>query len=162
MCAIIFSCIFFYGAVIYAVDGWALWRGEPRELMRKIVQEHQALLLESVSLSKGEYFKRENAADRRKIPAFRIKDIRSIDGRSDDGSVAFYFPWTSSIIEGSIKLEYRPDNTFPEPYYGYDWLLVSHTEDTWRWEGGGTNGKGYVAIECFAENWFYVEEYLPT
>ena len=42
------------------------------------------------------------------------------------------------------------------------WQLVNSTERTWRWEGGGIDGSGYIYIEYLCDRWYYVEVFYPT
>ena len=153
------AVIIVIACILYRMDEWAACLGTPKDAMRNIFQKHQAFLLEAALRSEEEYISGKTNGFEVKWSAFSSVRIRVY--RYNNGDVSFTFPWSYSMPEGSIHLEYIPDDTF-DAWYLETMSLVSHQDDTWRWEGGGISGNGYCTVERFAPNWFYVETYLPT
>ena len=161
---ILYLALSFAAAASSAVDEFVPWRGEPREQVRELVQEQQAFLLETVPLVRGESLFRSKVEDMERIPAFHIDGIYWVDGRSKDGSVAFHLSRPFSVpLEGSSMLIYDPGDAVHERYARFckSMPLLSQTEDTWHWEGGGLGGSGHTIVHRIAGNWFYVETYIP-
>lgn len=132
------------------------------DTMRSIVQQEQETLLEAVASMKGKFVPDGGVRSEAIKKVLRIKQISYIDGRNEDGIVTFTL--LSKIMEGSVTLKYIPNDVFElsETIQSLQLPLVSQTENTWRWEGLGMEGRGYIDVERLAEKWFYVETYWPT
>jgi len=76
-----------------------------------------------------------------------------------EGYASFFFDIVGP--ETSIELLYLPDDAYIPPE-DPGWHLVSSTENSWRWEGGGVYGNGYINVECLKPKWYCVEECIPT
>lgn len=94
------------------------------------------------------------------------KDLEQID-TTDNGSVIFILSWSKEYIaEGSIHLIYQQDdllnsNMVPLDFLQQDWIL-STSENEISYNGGGSDGRGYIRITRIKPCWFRLEQYFPT
>ena len=133
----------------------------PMGVMKKFLALKQTYLRQAVWDAHGRYIKREDADTGALKLVFDFPSLETLDGRYADGSACLGFQGRLDGFETRIDLRYLPDDEYT-PAEDDGWALVSASENTWSWEGGGMGGKGYIDVERLKPNWFYVETYYPT
>lgn len=82
-----------------------------------------------------------------------------------DKRITIYFPDSYGYVEKKLCYSISDTGLLDfSPYINQDgiWKTKSQTDTSWRWEGGGIDGTGYVFIEHLFDRWYYVETFYPT
>ena len=157
---VLFALLALVTVSVFLFSMWLSWLAPAKEKMRALVQHKEDILLQAAADAGGRYVDRQHA-DTVNLQAFAQTALTDIDARSADCSVVFSFVWTYRLGETTIRLLYLPADSYTAPDTG-EWSLTSSSDNAWRWDGGGMLGKGYIIVERFQENWFYVEKCYPT
>lgn len=126
----------------------------PQAACRRDAEKHGEKLAALAETWRGEFVNRDHAAYRDFASQLQLELI-AVNAREQDCTVFSFSSWHP---ETSVHLCYVPADQYEMP----DGQFVTGSNGELRTEGLGMGGRGYILCVRVAEDWFYVEQYLPT
>ena len=133
-----------------------LWHSRPGRRLIILASVVLVILIAALITNLNDYLN----SPKMRMEAFLKRNADRLD-QIGGGQAASFNYGQDAFPEMYIYLQYLPGDEYVPPE-NYGFKFVSSSENTWRWEGGGTGSRGYVNVERLRPKWFYVEMYYPT